>query len=184
MSTEPFLGEIKLFGFNYAPRGYAFCSGQLLGIQQNQALFSLLGTTFGGNGTQTFALPDLRSRLPIGQFQGPGLSNYDMGQTSGSQTATLVTGNLPAHTHGATLKASDATATLSVPNNSSSIFAAAKDINGDNAFTYATATPNITLNNGAITIGTSGNNLPFSIMPPTLAINYCVALEGVFPQRP
>ena len=101
MSTEPFIGEIKIFGFNFAPQNYQLCSGQLLSIAQNTALFSLLGTTYGGDGQTTFALPDLRGRMPIGQGQGPGLPNYVMGQLSGTTSVTLLTANLPAHTHAA-----------------------------------------------------------------------------------
>src|SRR5215213_5449370 len=97
--SEPFVGEIRIVGFNFAPRGWAMCNGQILPIAQNTALFSLLGTTYGGNGQTTFALPDLRSRVPIHFGQGPGLSNYDLGQVSGTESDTLIVNNLPAHTH-------------------------------------------------------------------------------------
>lgn len=99
MSTEPFIGEIKIFGFNFAPPNYQLCNGQIVSISQNTALFSLLGTTYGGNGQTTFALPDLRGRMPIGQGQGPGLPDYMMGEVSGTTNTTLTTANLPAHTH-------------------------------------------------------------------------------------
>lgn len=98
MSTEPFIGEIKIFGFNFAPQNYQLCNGQIVSISQNTALFSLLGTTYGGNGQTTFALPDLRGRMPIGQGQGSGLPDYMMGEVSGTTNTTLTTANLPAHT--------------------------------------------------------------------------------------
>src|SRR5215207_9632471 len=97
--SEPFIGEIRMFGGNFAPRGWAFCEGQLLSIAQNTALFSILGTTYGGNGTTTFALPDLRGRVPIQPGQGPGLSPYTLGQMSGQENVTLLITNIPAHTH-------------------------------------------------------------------------------------
>src|SRR5947209_8060302 len=97
--SQPFLGMIILFCGNFAPRGYALCNGQLLAIAQNTALFSLLGTYFGGNGQTTFALPDLRGRVPVGTGQGPGLSNHDLGQLSGSEHVTLTTDQMPSHTH-------------------------------------------------------------------------------------
>src|SRR3954464_14815480 len=99
MPAEPFLGEICLYPYNFAPRGWAFCSGQILPIAQNTALFSLLGTTFGGNGQTTFALPDMRSRVPIHAGQGPGLSNYDLGQSGGTESVTLTVNELAAHNH-------------------------------------------------------------------------------------
>ena len=97
--SEPFLGQIMLVGFNFAPVGWALCNGQILSITQNTALFSLLGTTYGGNGTTTFALPDLRGRAAVGFGQGPGLSNYDLGQSTGTETVTLTVGQMPAHNH-------------------------------------------------------------------------------------
>src|SRR5215211_4319727 len=97
--SEPFIGQIMLVPYNFAPRGWAFCAGQILPIAQNTALFSLLGTTFGGNGQTTFALPDLRGRAPIGQGQGPGLSNISLGEAAGTETVTLLSTNMPAHSH-------------------------------------------------------------------------------------
>jgi microcystin-dependent protein len=97
--SEPFVGEIRMFGFGFAPQGWALCDGQLLPINQNTALFSLLGTTYGGDGRTTFALPDLRSRVPVGQGQGPGLSSYAEGQASGAETVTLAASQMPGHTH-------------------------------------------------------------------------------------
>ena len=112
MGTSQYIAEITLFAGTFAPRGSSFCQGQILSIQQNSALFSLLGTTYGGNGTQTFALPDLRGRVPIQQGTGPGLSNYQLGQQAGTESTTLNVTNMPAHNHVATLKASTVKATL------------------------------------------------------------------------
>src|SRR6195256_5382276 len=109
MSTEPFVGQISMVGFNFAPRGWALCNGQLLSISQNTALFSLLGTTYGGNGQTTFALPNLQSRLPVHQGQGPGLSSYGLGQTRGGPTAPLDQSTTPTHNH--TLSATTTVAT-------------------------------------------------------------------------
>src|SRR3982751_6487214 len=97
--SNPFLGEIRMAGFNFAPRGWAFCAGQLLPISQNDALFALVGTTYGGDGQTTFGMPDLRGRVPINQGQGPGLSNYVMGQMSGTESVTLITAQIPPHSH-------------------------------------------------------------------------------------
>ena len=107
--SEPFLGEIRLVGFNFAPVGWALCAGQILPINQNTALFSLLGTTYGGNGTTTFALPDLRGRAAVGFGQGPGLSNYDLGQSTGTETVTLTVGHIAAHSHLVAANAASAT---------------------------------------------------------------------------
>ena len=104
--ASPFIGQITLFAGNFAPRGWAFCNGQLLSIAQNTALFSILGTTYGGNGQTTFALPDLRGRVPVHAGQGPGLSNYDLGQQGGAESVTLTTAQMPAHTHPANANAS------------------------------------------------------------------------------
>ncbi len=194
MSTEPFIGEIKILGFNFAPKGYLTCSGQVLSIAQNTALFSLLGTMYGGNGQTTFGLPDLRGRAPIGQGQGPGLSSYNMGQLSGTENVTLLTTNLPAHTHQATatttntVKASNLAGTLNTPVAGSAL-AAAKDVNGDNVNAYTASAPNTALATGTadvavnVTVGIAGNSIPVSILQPYLAINYSIAIYGIFPSR-
>ncbi|QIL42343.1 phage tail protein [Pedobacter sp. HDW13] len=184
MSTEPFIGEIKILGFYFAPRGYMTCAGQILSIAQNTALFSLLGTTYGGNGQTTFALPNLQGRAPIGQGQGPGLPNYVMGEAAGTTSVTLLTSNMPAHVHTANalqvkLKASSANADESAADGnylatgSSSIFSG----NG--------ATPNV-FTGGTQVSGTTdiaGSGLPFSILNPYLVINYSIATQGIFPSR-
>jgi microcystin-dependent protein len=182
MSTEPFIGEIKIFAFNFAPRGYSFCSGQTLSISQNTALFALLGTTYGGNGQTTFVLPDLRGRVAIGQGQGNGLSNYVLGQVSGSENTTLLATNMPAHTHTAQVNVNNTAANVATPVAGSSL-AAAKDVNGDNASIYTATAPNTALSSGSVTVGVAGGSQPFSNLQPYLALNYSIALQGIFPSR-
>ena len=168
--SEPFLGEIYLVPYTFAPRGYAFCAGQILPIAQNTALFSLLGTTFGGNGQTTFALPDLRSRVPVGVGQGPGLSNIDLGQVGGSETATLTSNQLPAHSHLASASGAAGTATRPANN----VPAAGQAV-------YTGASDGSTLNPSFIQ--SSGGSQPFGLRSPYLGINYIIALEGIFPSR-
>jgi len=171
MSTEPFIAEIKLFAFNFAPRGYAFCSGQIMSIAQNTALFSLVGTTYGGNGQTTFGLPDLRGRVPIGQGQGPGLPPYSMGEASGTPTTTLLSSQLPSHTH--TLNCSAAAATSTSPSGN---YIAVTEENPSFGSSFGG-------NMNPSSIGAAGGNQPFSIMQPYLAMNYSIALQGIFPSR-
>jgi microcystin-dependent protein len=164
--AEPFLGSIIIFGGNFAPRGWAFCAGQLLPINQNTALFSLLGTTYGGNGQTTFALPDLRGRAPIGFGQGPGLSNYDLGQQGGVENVTLTIPELAAHTH--TQPASTAEETTNRPSNA---FPAKGGV-------YA-GTSDTTMGAG----GATGGGQPHENRQPYTAMNYIIALQGIFPSR-
>jgi len=184
MSTEPFIGEIKIFGFNFPPRGYMACSGQLLSIAQNTALFSLLGTTYGGNGVQTFGLPNLQGRMPIGQGQGAGLPSYVMGQLSGTTNVSILTSNMPAHIHtlGAAvvkLQASTANADESSPDGNFPANTATASYSGNGA------TPNIFTGGSTVSGSTdvSGSGLPVSIMNPYLVINYSIATQGIFPSR-
>jgi microcystin-dependent protein len=171
-AQEPFLGEIRIVPYNFAPRGWAFCEGQLLSIAQNTALFSLLGTTYGGNGQTTFALPDLRGRVPVGEGQGPGLSMYDLGQVSGEENHTLTVGELPPHTHGATAHAgngsSDSPGGLLVARNPAGIpaYGAGAD---------AALAPDA--------IGLTGGGQPHNNMQPYLVLHYIIALEGIYPSR-
>ena len=169
--SEPFIGQICIYGFNFAPRGWAFCNGQLLSISQNTALFSLLGTMYGGNGQTTFALPDLRSRFPNHFGQGPGLSNYSQGQVGGTENVTLTVNNLPAHGHPVAPPASTNSPTAPKPTN-----------NVPAAGNFYDAGP------GAVTMfnyqtGLAGGSQPAGIMNPYLTLNYCIALEGIFPSR-
>ncbi len=182
--SEPFIGEIRVFGFNFAPRGWAFCQGQIMSIAQNTALFSLLGTTYGGDGQTTFALPDLRSRSVVGMGQGPGLSNIVQGEISGTENATLLLNNLPAHIHPATavstLFAEGIAGTSQNPQG--------KMIGGHaNAFVDPNPADNKALNSEAVTtavtVGQAGNSQPFPIRNPYLGMNVCIALTGIFPSR-
>jgi len=168
--SDPFIGTIQIFGFNFPPRGWAMCNGQLLSIAQNTALFSLLGTTYGGDGQTTFALPDLRGRFPNHQGQGPGLSNYDIGQVAGSETVTLLNTNLPAHTHG--LRAG----TTSTTKNPTGKFIGLSS--GGAAYT-ATQTGLMASN----AIDPAGGSQPFPNLNPYLTLNFCIALVGIFPSR-
>lgn len=171
MSTDPFIGQIKLFGFNFSPRMYAFCNGQLLPIAQNQALFSLLGTTYGGNGQTTFGLPNLQGRAALHFGQGPGLANYAEGQTSGEENHTLATGEMPAHNHPVLTSANSADQTYP-PNN---LWANAGSSPG-----FINAAGGV-MNAG--TIANAGGSQGHNNMQPYLALNYCIALQGIFPSR-
>jgi microcystin-dependent protein len=182
--ADPFIGMIVLFSGNFAPRGWAFCDGQLLAIAQNQALFSILGTTYGGNGQTTFALPDLRGRVPIGPRQGSGLTNRDLGETGGSESVTLTTNQMPLHTHGLTLAMNVKNAAGNSRTPVGGVLA--NEAAGVTA-TYSTATPDsgATMSSGALTgaVGTAGGSQPAGIMQPYLGMNYIIALEGIFPSR-
>ena len=169
--SEPFIGELRLFGFNFNPKGWATCAGQILSISQNTALFALLGTTYGGNGQTTFALPDLRGRVPISQGQGPGLSNYSIGQVGGTETVTLTSVNLPAHTHQVRATTEDANSAQPGNNLPAAVGAGA----------YGSQAADTTMS--AAMIAPAGNNQPFNNVQPYLTLNWCIALEGIFPSR-
>lgn len=174
--ASPFIGEIRMFGGNFAPRGNAFCNGQIISIAQNTALFSILGTTYGGNGTTTFALPNLQSRAPMHFGQGPGLSQRSLGETGGVETVTLSTTQIPAHNH-------QATGLAAAGNQGSPAGATWATVNvGRNpAPLYAPAPSNTTMNPAAI--AQTGGGQPHENMPPFLAINFIIATQGVFPPR-
>ncbi len=173
---EPFIGQLMLVGFNFAPKGWALCNGQLLSISQNTALFSLLGTTYGGDGITTFALPDLRGRSPIGFGQGPGLSNYVQGEASGTENTTLLVTNMPAHNH--SIVANNGTGNTNSPEGA---FLAGYGSAMPPEGPYTNASPNTTLNPAAV--GVAGQNQPFSILSPFLVLNWIIALEGIYPSR-
>jgi len=177
MASQPYLGAIFLFAGNFAPRGYELCQGQLLSISQNTALFSILGTTYGGNGTTTFALPDLRCRAAVGQGQGPGLNPVDLGQVTGTQTVTLLTTNLPAHTH--SLNASNAQGANADPTNNLIATPVDSSFNSLSAFNAPPANAVMS----PTSVGLTGNNIPVSIQNPILGLNYIIALQGIFPSR-
>jgi microcystin-dependent protein len=177
--SEPFLGMIAIYGFNFAPRGWAMCSGQILPIAQNTALFSLLGTTYGGNGQTTFALPDLRSRWPLHFGQGPGLSSYDLGQAAGSESVTMTVNQMPAHQH--TYVPRQAASGNSADNaNPDGAFPAKAGVDMYTGTTDGTFMGSPT---AVQTTGIAGGSQPTPIIQPYLAINFCIALEGIFPSR-
>jgi microcystin-dependent protein len=164
---------LACFGFNFAPRGWALCNGQILAISQNAALFSLLGTTYGGNGTTTFALPNLQSRWPLHFGQGSGLSNYVLGQVGGVENVSLNISNIPAHTHTVAPLANSAQGNNAHPGGNFPASAGSQ--------IYNTANDNTAM--GASNTGPAGSSIPFSALPPYLALNWCIALEGIFPSR-
>jgi microcystin-dependent protein len=171
-AQDPFIGEIRLVPYNFAPQGWAFCEGQLLSIAQNTALFSLLGTNFGGNGVTTFALPDLRGRVPVGVGQGPGLPNVSLGEIAGEPYHTLTINEMPAHTHAAVAHAgngsADAPGNLLPARNPAGI--PAYGAGGDAALAPEA-------------IGTTGGSQPHNNMQPYLGLHYIIALQGIFPSR-
>jgi microcystin-dependent protein len=172
--AEPFIGEIKVFAGNFAPADWAFCDGRLISIAQNSALFSLLGTTYGGDGVQTFALPNLQGRALIHQGQGPGLSTYTGGQTGGAQAITLTQAQLPSHTHSMVGTTAGATA----PDPGPSVAMAATPTGEP---IYGSATGPVNLSPQAVTA--AGADQPHENRQPFLAISYIIALFGVFPSR-
>ncbi|MDP2313790.1 MAG: tail fiber protein [Pseudomonadota bacterium] len=173
---EPFIGQLMLVGFNFAPKGWAFCNGQLMSIAQNTALFSLLGTTYGGDGITTFALPDLRGRAPIHFGQGPGLSNYVQGEVTGTESVSLLTTNLPAHTHA--IVANNGTGNTNSPEGA---FLAGYGSSAPPEGPYTNASPNTTLSPGSV--APTGGSQPVGILNPLLVLNWVIALEGIFPSR-
>ena len=175
-AMDPFLGQIQMFGFNFAPRGWAKCDGQLLPISQYQALFSLLGTIYGGDGWTTFALPDLRGRAAIHMGHGSGLSDRSIGSRSGSERVFLTINQIPSHNHTATAHATDETGNAETPGGN----VWAKKTRDDD---YRTGAPDVTMNAGAVTINNTGGGQAHDNMPPFLTVNYCIALQGVFPSR-
>jgi microcystin-dependent protein len=172
---EPFLSEIRIMSFNYAPRGWAFCNGQLLPISQNTALFSLLGTTYGGDGKSTFALPNLQGSVPLHRGQGPGLSARFLGESGGSETVTLLASEIPAHTHG--LLASPDPADLGSPSPARSLARSQPSIYKQ----PAGAAPPQPMAPEAVS--PAGGSAPHNNLMPYLTLNICIALQGTFPPR-
>jgi len=180
--SNPFLGELRIFAGNFSPRGWSFCAGQLLSIAQNDALYALLGTTFGGDGQVTFGLPDLRGRSVIGQGTGPGLSSYVVGQMSGTENVTLNSNQLPSHNH--QLIAYNLDVTTLNPGPGVALGNPLDSHTGQSSLWY------LNTNGGpnspalaADTIMPSGGNQPHNNQAPSLVLNYIIALEGVFPSR-
>lgn len=168
--TQPFISEIRMFSFDFPPRGWATCAGQILPIQQNQALFSLLGTTFGGNGVQTFALPDMRSRVPLHPGQLSGGSNYVLGEQAGTESVTLLQTQLPQHNH--FMQAAGA-ATTGDPTGAIPATPTANKA-------YRGGAPNVQL---ATSTNPSGGTQPHPNIQPYLTVNFAIALQGIFPSR-
>jgi microcystin-dependent protein len=169
---DPFVAEIRIFPFNFAPKGWAFCDGQILPISQNTALFSLLGTTYGGDGKSNFALPNMQGNAPMHPGQGPGLSLHDLGETGGSETVTLLESEIPSHSHAIQASKSDATDT----NAGNELLAKGIGIGG-----YAAPGPLIAMSDQAL--APAGGDQPHNNMQPYLTLNFCIALQGVFPPR-
>jgi microcystin-dependent protein len=178
--ADPFVAEIRIFGFNFAPTGWAMCNGQLMPISQNTALFSLLGTFYGGDGKSTFALPNLQGSAAMHQGQGQGLSQRFLGEMSGGQSVTLLDSEIPVHNHGFNAVNSNG----GTPNPQGAALARGRfstgTVNGPVGF-YQTAAPNV--NMGFAAVGISGGSLPHNNMQPYLTLNFCIALQGVFPPR-
>jgi microcystin-dependent protein len=172
-----YVGQLLLVPFNFNPRGWQFASGQLLPISQNTALFSLLGTTYGGDGKSTFALPDLRGRIPIGAGQSPGLQLYDLGESSGSETVTVLINEMPMHNHNLTAFATGNNIGSPVGN----VFSHIGISDGAAAYGASTATLNDTLSQNVLKL--TGGNQPHDNMMPYLTLNWIIALQGVFPSR-
>jgi microcystin-dependent protein len=173
----PILAQISIFGFNFAPRGWAFCNGQILAISQNTALFSLLGTTYGGNGQTNFALPNLQGCSPVSAGQAPGLSNYLLGQSGGDPNIQLTAAQMPAHNHVAAANSGDG----SLPAPTNNIWAgpgADRDL-----YWYSPYSLGSTVQMAANALSAAGGGQPHNNYMPYLAVNYCIALQGVFPSR-
>lgn len=177
--SQPFLGEIKIIGFNFAPQGFALCNGQTMSISQNSALFSLLGTTYGGNGTTTFMLPNLRDSAPMGAGNGPGRSPRALGQTSGSAAVTLTSPQLPVHIHimsAALLTPPNPAQNTSTPNANAMLGPS----NPGQAYNDPGG-PTVTM--APQTLGATGGNAPHENRQPFIALNFVIAVQGIYPTR-
>jgi microcystin-dependent protein len=203
--SDPYLGEIRMVGFNFAPNGWALCQGQLLAISQNSALFSLLGTYYGGNGVSTFQLPNLQGRTPVGVGQGVGLSTINIGEIGGTENTTLTIANMPQHTHAATVTGGGTvTGDIAIPASTSTAAQTESgvpgtttvlgpvSVSGRSGMLYSTSTPDTTLKPFSVSLqatapavqnALTGNNTPVALRNPYVGVNFCIALEGVFPSR-
>jgi microcystin-dependent protein len=176
--SQPFIGEIRLTGHNFAPSGWAFCNGQLISIAENETLFALIGTTYGGDGQTTFALPDLRGRVVLGAGQGPGLSNYSFGQTGGTEQVTLSSNQMPAHRHNV-LAASSGSGAVASP--AGKVWSANSN-SGSLQYAAGSANPPI-VSMAPAQVGTAGSSQPHENMPPFLGLSYIISLFGIFPSQ-
>lgn len=189
---EYYLGSIQIFGFNFAPVGWQMCGGQLLPISQYSALFSLLGTSYGGDGRTTFALPDLRGRMPLGFGNGPGLPPYAIGEMGGTTQVTLTAANMASHSHPANVTArvqvaGQGTDQTTTPSAQNSFLGQSPTGGGPAASIWSTELGSSPVDmggvNATVQIGNAGGNMPFQIMNPFLALNFCIAMQGIFPSR-
>lgn len=171
--SDPFIGEVRIFGCNFAPRGWATCDGQFMPISQNTALFSLIGTYYGGDGRSTFALPDLRNRFALGPGQGPGLTQRDVGEAGGDAAVMLQASEMPAHGHGLM-------AALSPTTRNPTGAAMAPSATGAPAYRAASAPVPMS----PLALAAAGASLPHENRQPSLSVNFCIALQGIFPPRP
>jgi microcystin-dependent protein len=172
---DPFVAEIRIFPFNFAPKGWAWCDGQILPLSQNTALFSLLGTTYGGDGKSNFALPDLQGRAPMHPGQGPGLSLHDLGETGGSETVSLLESEIPSHSHA--LMSQGATGNRTTPVGNS-----IARVSGATPYIAASPTPPlVSMSDNAL--APAGGDQPHNNMQPYLTFYFCIALQGVYPPR-
>jgi len=170
---DPFVAEIRIFPFNFAPKGWAFCDGQILPLSQNTALFSLLGTTYGGDGKSNFALPDMQGNVPMHPGQGPGLSLHDLGETGGSETVSLLESEIPSHSHAMRADILDIADTNVVSANASFALSSGG--------TLYQSSGNVLLSDNAL--APAGGDQPHNNMQPYLTLNFCIALQGVYPPR-
>jgi microcystin-dependent protein len=177
--ADPFVAEIRIFPLGFAPRGWASCDGQLLPISQNTALFSLLGTTYGGDGKSNFALPNLQGSAPMHPGQGPGLSLHDLGEAGGSATVTLLASEMPVHTHGITcIDGARVGGQAGQPNNATLV-----KTSGSPPSAYTSGTPQQNQNLAASAVSPVGSSNPHNNLMPFLTLNFCIALQGVYPSR-
>jgi microcystin-dependent protein len=178
-SANPFIGQIELFGGNFAIQGWAFCNGQLLNIADYDALFALIGTTYGGDGQNTFALPNLNSRMAVGVGTGPGLSTVTQGQSGGTESVTLVAANVPAHSHSLAAQSGRGD---SISPGSTLVPAQVVENDGTPTRSYSSTAPDTTLSSASI--GSVGSSQAVDTRNPYLGLNYIIALQGIFPPRP
>ena len=179
--SDPYLGEIRMVGFNFAPVGWAFCDGSLMAIAQNSALFALLGTNYGGNGTVTFGLPDLRGRSPVGQGNGPGLTPVTVGEMSGTENVTLLSSQMPTHTHMVSV-AGTATEPVNAPTQTNNVLGASGGGPGSATVWSTTLNSPVALN--PMQVAPSGGSQPVGIRNPYLGVTCIIATQGIFPSRP
>lgn len=180
--ASPFVAEITMFGFNFPPKGWAFCQGQLLPISQNTALFSLLGTMYGGDGKSTFALPNLQDQTAIGMGQGSGLSNYFQGETDGAPTVTLLQTELPLHNH-TFMASTNAGTTTTSAGNQLGVGTTGTKSGSWSANIYSPNPAQATAGLSPLALSFTGGSLPHNNMQPYLTLNFCIAMQGVFPPR-